>query len=93
MLEQVYSLETYKRNAVIEGHRGSVLALSLSEDESLLFSSAGDRFVNVRLSAERWRGQLLIGVGLVYQDAVEGILYLLEVRHWRRLLRLVEFCT
>lgn len=44
---KVYSLDTYKRNAVIEGHRGSVLALCLSEDEGLLFSSAGDRFVNV----------------------------------------------
>jgi di- and tripeptidase len=43
----VYCLNTYKRVAVIDGHRGSVLALCLSDDETLLFSSAGDRFVNV----------------------------------------------
>jgi len=47
---KVYSLESYKRIAVIAGHRGSVLALCLSDDEKLLFSSAGDRFVNVRHS-------------------------------------------
>jgi di- and tripeptidase len=44
---QVYCLDTYKRIAAIDGHRGSVLALCLSDDETLLFSSAGDRFVNV----------------------------------------------
>lgn len=43
----VFDLKTYKRQAVIEGHNGSVLGLFLSTDESLLFSSAGDRFVNV----------------------------------------------
>jgi len=44
---KVYNLETYKRIAVISGHRGSVLSLTLSEDGQMLFSSAGDRFVNV----------------------------------------------
>ncbi|OCK79980.1 glutathione degradosome [Lepidopterella palustris CBS 459.81] len=43
----VYSLDTYERVAVIEGHRGSVLGLCLSQDQDLLFSSAGDRIVNV----------------------------------------------
>lgn len=43
----VFSLDTYERITVIEGHRGSVLGLCLSENESLLFSSAGDRVVNV----------------------------------------------
>ncbi|KAF2136470.1 uncharacterized protein K452DRAFT_329695 [Aplosporella prunicola CBS 121167] len=43
----VYGLETYGRIAVIEGHRGSVLGLCLSADEQLLFSSSGDRIVNV----------------------------------------------
>lgn len=43
----VYSLGTYDRKAVIDGHRGSVLGLCLSQDQSLLFSSAGDRIVNV----------------------------------------------
>ncbi|KAI6840165.1 glutathione degradosome [Hortaea werneckii] len=43
----VYSLSTYERKAVIEGHRGSVLGLCLARDEGLLFSSAGDRIVNV----------------------------------------------
>ncbi|KAF2250169.1 glutathione degradosome [Trematosphaeria pertusa] len=43
----VYSLDTYERRRVIEGHRGSVLGLCLSEDQSLLFSSATDPIVNV----------------------------------------------
>lgn len=43
----VYSLDTYERVTVIEGHRGSVLGLGLSQDQELLFSSAGDRIVNV----------------------------------------------
>ena len=43
----VYTLRTYERKAVIEGHRGSVLNLCLSTDQSLLFSSGGDRIVNV----------------------------------------------
>jgi len=43
----VYDLETYSRHAIINGHSGSVLGLCLSQDEQLLFSSAGDRFVNV----------------------------------------------
>ncbi|USW48647.1 Putative peptidase M20, WD40/YVTN repeat-like-containing domain superfamily [Septoria linicola] len=43
----VYSLTTYEKKAVIEGHRGSVLGLYLSQDQKLLFSSAGDRIVNV----------------------------------------------
>ncbi|KAF2397008.1 glutathione degradosome [Trichodelitschia bisporula] len=43
----VFSLDTYQRVACIDGHGGSVLALHLSKDEQLLFSSAGDRFVNV----------------------------------------------
>lgn len=43
----VYGLSTYERKAVIEGHSGSVLSLCLSQDQSLLFSSAGDRIVNV----------------------------------------------
>ena len=43
----VYGLSTYERKAAIEGHSGSVLGLCLSQDQSLLFSSAGDRIVNV----------------------------------------------
>lgn len=43
----VYSLSTYAKQGVIEGHRGSVLGLHLSQDQTLLFSSAGDRIVNV----------------------------------------------
>lgn len=43
----VYDLETYRRHAVVHGHSSSVLGLCLSQDEQLLFSSAGDRFVNV----------------------------------------------
>lgn len=47
-LGQVYSLDTYERRRVIEAHRGSVLGLCLSQDQSLLFSSATDPIVNVR---------------------------------------------
>lgn len=43
----VYCQSTYERKAVIYGHRGSVLGLCLSQDQQLLFSSAGDRIVNV----------------------------------------------
>ncbi|KAK3051746.1 hypothetical protein LTR09_007046 [Extremus antarcticus] len=43
----VYSLRTYAKKASIEGHRGSVLGLCLSGDQELLFSSGGDRIVNV----------------------------------------------
>ena len=43
----VFSLSTFERKAVIEGHRGSVLGLYLCLDDGLLFSSSGDRVVNV----------------------------------------------
>lgn len=43
----VYSLDTYELRRTIEAHRGSVLALTLSHDQSLLFSSATDPIVNV----------------------------------------------
>ncbi|EMC99603.1 hypothetical protein BAUCODRAFT_62821 [Baudoinia panamericana UAMH 10762] len=43
----VYALGTFQRKATIEGHKGSVLGLFLSRDGELLFSSAGDRIVNV----------------------------------------------
>ncbi|KAF2279148.1 beta-Ala-His dipeptidase [Westerdykella ornata] len=43
----VYSLDTFERRRVLEAHRGSVLALCLSHDQSLLFSSATDPIVNV----------------------------------------------
>nr|POE49002.1 putative di- and tripeptidase dug2 [Quercus suber] len=43
----VYSLNTFEKRAVIEGHQASVLGISLSSDQKLLFSSAGDRIVNV----------------------------------------------
>ena len=43
----MYSLKTYKRTAVIEGHRGSVLGLCVSENGEYLFSSSSDHVVNV----------------------------------------------
>ena len=42
-----YNLSTFERKAVIEGHRGSVLGLYLCHTDGLLFSSSGDRIVNV----------------------------------------------
>lgn len=47
----VYSLDTYERQRVLEAHRGSVLALCLSQDQALLFSSATDPIVNVSTGA------------------------------------------
>jgi di- and tripeptidase len=44
---QVWSLKTYELVATIHGHRSSVLCLCLSEDQKLLFSSAGDAIINV----------------------------------------------
>jgi di- and tripeptidase len=43
----VYGLDTYERCRVLEAHRGSVLALCLSPDQSLLFSSGTDPIINV----------------------------------------------
>jgi di- and tripeptidase len=43
----VYGLDTYECQRVIEAHRGSVLGLCLSRDQTLLFSSATDPIVNV----------------------------------------------
>ena len=43
----VYTFDTCERIAVIEGHQGSVLGLCLSDDGSLLLSSAGDRITNI----------------------------------------------
>lgn len=53
----VYDLKSYEKRATIWGHRGSVLGLCLSPDQQLLFSSAGDRVVNVWSTAgleRRW---------------------------------------
>lgn len=42
-----YSLDTFERVAAIHAHNSSILALILSPDHQLLFSSASDRVVNV----------------------------------------------
>ena len=44
---KVWSLETFELLSTVNAHRGSVLCLCLSTDQSLLFSSAGDAIVNV----------------------------------------------
>lgn len=44
---KVWSLETFELLSTVNAHRGSVLCLYLSTDQSLLFSSAGDAIVNV----------------------------------------------
>ena len=44
---EVWSLETYELLSTVNAHRGSVLCLCLSTDQTLLFSSAGDAIVNV----------------------------------------------
>lgn len=45
---QTWSLETYELLHTVAAHRGSILCLFLSQDGTLLFSSAGDAIVNVR---------------------------------------------
>ncbi|KAF8453325.1 hypothetical protein BGX38DRAFT_1178001 [Terfezia claveryi] len=42
-----WSIETYEPVATMKNHTGGVLALCLSDDEKLLFSSGGDAIVNV----------------------------------------------
>jgi len=65
----VFGLETYERKAVIDAHRGSVLGLCLSEDGTLLFSSAGDRIVNV------WSAKTLARVGCLYSSYDVGDIF------------------
>ncbi|KAI8069989.1 WD40-repeat-containing domain protein [Gongronella butleri] len=43
----VWCLETFSLVTVLEGHRGSVLGLTLSEDQQWLFSSSGDGTIRV----------------------------------------------
>ncbi|KAI9651590.1 MAG: hypothetical protein M1829_002598 [Trizodia sp. TS-e1964] len=43
----IWSLETFQLAKNIQGHRGSVLCLILSQKRQLLFSSAGDAIINV----------------------------------------------
>ena len=43
----VWSLDTYEELARFRAHRGSLLCLCVSDDGDMLFSSAGDAFVNV----------------------------------------------
>ncbi|KAL7268643.1 hypothetical protein RUND412_008720 [Rhizina undulata] len=43
----IWSIETYELVATLKGHQGSVLSLNLAEEQSLLFSSAGDAIINV----------------------------------------------
>ncbi|KAF1813407.1 WD repeat-containing protein [Eremomyces bilateralis CBS 781.70] len=43
----VFSLKSYERIGHIQAHRGSVLGLCLREKETIIFSSAADRIVNV----------------------------------------------
>ena len=85
----VYSLDTYERVTVIEGHRGSVLGLCLSQDQELLFSSAGDRIVNVSLWLQQSSSLLILPLGLEHANFLTGILHILHLRRWRHILRLV----
>lgn len=48
----IWSIETFQRVATVKGHQGSVLSLFLCEAQSLLFSSAGDAIINVRMTPE-----------------------------------------
>jgi hypothetical protein len=86
---KVYSLETYERVKVIEGHRGSVLGLCLSRDQELLFSSAGNRIVNVRRIILLLCHMLTSRIGLEYQKLRSRLFDLLPLRCWRYLLRLI----
>src|SRR5579862_2239524 len=80
---QVWSPKTYELVATIHGHRSSVLCLCLSEDQSLLFSSAGDAIINVS-SFPGICGTSPIpaddGQGLGHKDIATDIQYLLYLR-------------
>ncbi|CAO3678442.1 unnamed protein product [Rhizopus stolonifer] len=43
----VWSLDTFRLEAILKGHTGSILGLTLSEDEQYLFSCSGDGTVRV----------------------------------------------
>ncbi len=45
---QKWHLETFGLTGEIRAHMRTILCLSLSEDEDMLLSSAGDGLVNVR---------------------------------------------
>ena len=59
----VFDLKSYEKRATIWGHRGSVLGLCLSADQKLLFSSAGDRVVNVWSTATLERQWCIVSSG------------------------------
>ncbi|EPS41101.1 hypothetical protein H072_5005 [Dactylellina haptotyla CBS 200.50] len=56
----VFSTETYDHVRDLKGHSGCILALVLSQDESLLFSSAGDAIINI------WRTETFEKVHSIY---------------------------
>ena len=64
----VFALKTCQQVAAIQAHNGSVLNLCLSDDGKLLFSSAGDRIVNVCVLI-RGHDRGLIGLGMGRSEA------------------------
>ncbi|KAF3908248.1 Beta-TrCP [Arthrobotrys entomopaga] len=56
----IFSTETYDHVRDLKGHSGCILALLLSQDESLLFSSAGDAIINI------WRTNKYENVNTIY---------------------------
>lgn len=56
----IYSLTTFETLYTIHAHRGSLLSLTLSTDEKLLFTSGGDAIVNV------WSTQSLTRIYSIY---------------------------
>ena len=66
---KVFNLDTYDRRAVIEAHRGSVLGLCLSQDQTLLFSTATDPILNV------WSTQTFIRLYALYSTYDVGDIF------------------
>lgn len=86
---QVYSLDTYERQRVIQAHKGSVLGLCLSDDQQLLFSSATDPIVNVQSPPSPTMYARANLLGLVHHRLPPSLCPLVTLRHRRHLLRRV----
>jgi len=77
---KVFNLDTFERRAVLEAHRGSILGLCLSQDQTLLFSSATDPIVNVRPITARGVEKIgLIKLGMEYTDIPQAVCPLLDL--------------
>lgn len=90
----MWSIETFQLVKSIQAHQGSVLCLYLSDDGSVLFSSAGDAIINVGRSGRVFSpdvrvrfGALTVFLGMECENLREPLQYLFYFRRWRCILR------